>query len=365
MLSSVKLTAVSSTYASLSTFPSGTLQLLLLIAAYIAVFLLVRELMWFFSDRPWVLVLPLVLIATSEAVIGITQSWSGAADPIIRGTFANRNHFAGLLELGLPFAVAYPLSLLQQRERGMDIGISSLIRICASFAIAATLLVAITFSLSRMGFIAALSSLLVMGIVAVLASRTTTFFASRAAKTGAIAILILGVLVTFVILPPNELIERFAQISSNEESSEGRAGLWKETASLIHAYPIFGCGLGAFESAFPKYKVSGPMFTDDYAHNDFLQVLAEMGIVGALILFLPAAAAVRRAFGCALHSADPALRTLGLACAGSLTAIIMHSTADFNLSIPSNAMTVAWIVGIVTALPYKPSAGSVPSMSYI
>src|SRR5207302_1462443 len=84
---------------------------------------------------------------------------------------------------------------------------------------------------------------------------------------------------------------------------------------------------------------------------DYLQILAEMGLLGALILAIPTIAVVRAAFFCALKAADHGTRAVALGCAGSLTAIALHSTADFNLFIPSNAMTVAWIGGIASALP--------------
>jgi O-antigen ligase len=338
-------------YTSLSVFPSGTLQNLLLISGYVAVFLLVRELMWFFSDRPWLLVLPLIGNATWQAVLGMIQ-YGSAHDSIVSGNYANRDHFAGLLELTLPFAVVYPLAFFRTSDRRSGIQAPDALKMSASWAIAAALLAGIMFSLSRMGFISALFSLLVTGFLAVLSLQLARRITAPAMKWAAIGLIALVGLATFLFLPPDQFVERFATLSVDEGIDKGRAELWGETMSLVRAYPIFGCGLGGYESAFPKYKVSGPLSSDDYAHNDYLQILAEMGIVGGAIVFLLAGATVRAAFRGALDTSNPRTWSLALGCAGALTAILVHSTADFNLYIPANAMVVSWIAGIATSVSY-------------
>ena len=339
-------------YTSLSVFPSGTLQNLLLISGYVAVFLLVRELMWFFSDRPWLLVLPLIGIATWQAVIGMIQYWSGN-DGVARGNYANQYHFAGLLELTLPFAVVYPIAFFRVSDRRSGIQVSDALKMSASWAIAAALLVGIMFSLSRMGFLSALFSLLVTGVLAVVSLQVASRIGTPTMKWAAIGLIALLGLGTFLFLPPDQLVARFARLSADEGIDKGRSKLWGETITLVRAYPVFGCGLGGYESAFPKYKVSGPLVRDDYAHNDYLQFLAEMGIMGPAILFLLAGATVRAAFRSALDTSNSRTWSLALGCAGSLTAILLHSTADFNLSIPANAMVVSWIAGIATSLSYE------------
>lgn len=344
------------TYASISVFPSGTLQHLLLISGYLVVFLLVRELTWFFADRPWILAVPLVAIAAWQAVLGIAQH-SGGGDGIVRGDYVNRNHFAGLLELTLPFTVAYPLGLLRERHRRSGIPMPDALRMSASWAVAATLLAGIAFSLSRMGFVSAMCSFLVMGVVAVVTHKSSWHSSSPAIKWTSIAAVALLVSTIFFFLPPDQLVQRFAGVSANQGIDEGRAELWAETVNLVRAYPIFGCGLGGYQSAFPKYKISGPLVTDDYAHNDYLQVLAEMGILGGSILLGLATIIVRSSFRCALSVSEPAVWSLALACCGSLSAILIHSLADFNLYIPANAFIVSWVAGIVVALPAGRSCG--------
>jgi hypothetical protein len=195
-------------YNSLSVYPSGTLEHLLLISGYVAVFLLVRELMWFFSDRRWLLALPLVAIATWQAVLGMAQYWS-AGDSVARGNYANRNHFAGLLELTLPFAVAYPLALFRGGHRRTGIPAPDALKISVSWAIAAALLAGIMFSLSRMGFISALFSLFVISGLVVLSSRPGRSIATGATKWAVIGVVAILLLITFLFLPADQLVQRF------------------------------------------------------------------------------------------------------------------------------------------------------------
>jgi len=338
-------------YASLSVFPSGTMQQLLLISGYIAVFLLVRELMWFFSARPWLLAVPLVLAATWEAIVGVIQ-YSTATDRVALGNYVNRDHFAGLLELALPFAVVYPLTFFPLNLRRNGIQVSDALKVFASWAVAVVLLAGITFSLSRMGFLSALFSLLVMGVVASLGNPVARRFATPAARWVAVGVVAAVVVATLVLLPPDRLVERFAKLSDNGGIDKGRPELWRETINLVQAYPIFGCGLGGYRSAFPKYKVTAPLVSDDYAHNDYLQFLAEMGI-GAAILFVLAGATVRDALRGAFTASDPQRWSLALGCVGSLSAILLHSAADFNLAIPANAMVVCWVAALATSVSYS------------
>ena len=202
-------------YASLSVFPGGTLQHLLLISGYVAVFLLVRELMGFFSDRQWLLALPLVGIGTWQAILGLIQYLS-AGDRFARGNYANRNHFAGLLELTIPFAVAYPLAFFRGRSPRHSISISDAARISGSWAIAVTMLTGIVFSLSRMGFISALFALFVIGVLTVITIKPARCPITPTRKWVAVGVIAFIIVTVFVFLPPDVFVQRFAAVSANE-----------------------------------------------------------------------------------------------------------------------------------------------------
>jgi len=334
-------------FASLSVVPAGTFQYFLLVSGYLVVFLLARGLMSSFGDRPWVVTWPLIAIAALEAGLGLWQYFGGTGEQARWGTYANHNHYAGFLEMALPFAVMYPLAVLRRASSRLQSPLAPTRAACGVWALAGLMFAGVVYSFSRMGFIATLSSLLVMGILALGIRQLSWVTVSRRRKwvtTGFFAGL---VLVSFVFLPPDRLVQRFAELVSSDELTAGaRTHLWAETIPLIRAYPLFGCGLGGYETAFSKFKVSGVLETDDFAHNDYLQLLAELGLVGFLIVAGLAFFVVRMAVRGAVRSSDPEARYFAVACTGALAAILLHSLADFNLYIPANAMLLAWIAGM-------------------
>jgi O-antigen ligase len=340
---------------SLSVSPAATFQSFLLVCGYVIIFLLVRELTWRFDDSCWLAIWPIVAIGALEAGLGLCQYFGGTGEQVRWGTYVNHNHYAGFLEMALPFAVVYPVALLRRaRSRGHS-PVAPALAACGVWALAGLMFAGIVHSFSRMGFIATLFSLFVMGTLAFGSRQLSWVASSRKRQGGAVGLVAALVLAGLVFLPPDRLILRFAQLVSTDPTGGGRAQLWAETIPLIRAYPVFGCGLGGYETAFWRFKVSGPLLTDDFAHNDYLQLLAELGLVGFAIGATLAFSVVRMAVRRAVRSADPGTRYFAVACAGALAAILLHSLADFNLYIPANAMLLAWIAGMTAGLRFQAS----------
>jgi len=341
---------------SLSVSPAATFQSFLLVCGYLIIFLLVRELTWRFDHSGWLAISPIVAIGALEAGLGLCQYFGGTGAQVRWGTYANHNHYAGFLEMALPFAVVYPVALSRRtRSRGHS-PVAPALGACGVWALAGLMFAGIVHSFSRMGFVAALSSLFVMGTLAFGTRQLSWVAASRKRQIVTVGLVAALVLVGFVFLPPDKLILRFAQIASVEGlTAEGRINLWAATIPLIKAYPFFGCGLGGYETAFMRFKAFDPLLTDDFAHNDYLQLLAELGVmgfaIGATLAFSVVRTAVRRAVG----SRDPGARYFAVACAGALAAILVHSLADFNLYIPANAMLLVWIAGMTAGLRFQVS----------
>ena len=338
-------------FASLSASPAATFQSFLLVCGYVLIFLLTRELTWRFDDRRWLAIWPIVAIGALEAGLGLCQNFGKGVDQIRWGTYVNHNHYAGFLEMALPFAVVYPVALWQRTHAPGRSPVAPALAACGVCALAGLIFAAIVFSFSRMGFIATLSSLFVMGALAFGIRQLSWAVRSRKRQVGTVSLVAALVLAAFVFLPPDKLIARFAQIATVEGlTAEGRINLWAETIPLIRAYPVVGCGLGGYEAAFMRFKTFDPLVTDDFAHNDYLQMLAELGLVGFAIGAALAFSVLRTAVRKAVESPDPGRRYFAVACAGALAAILVHSLADFNLYIPANAMLLAWIAGMAAGL---------------
>lgn len=329
-------------FASLSVMPSATFGHLLRILGYSLVFLLVREAILELSGHPWIIALPIVLVGGVEAVIGIMQYAADPALSVSKGTYINRNHFAGLLEMALPFAVMYAVLLFNGMGRVRSLSVFAALRLVAVAGTAVAMCLAIVYSLSRMGFVSAVCGLLVIGVflLRVRLPRKLTLMCASAT-----------VLVILVVLIPDRTVARFADIAHEHElSRDTRVQVWADTLKLIAAYPVFGCGAGAYAFAFPKYQTAAPFLTADFAHNDYLQAVAELGVVGFLIVAFFVIQLVATAVRAGVTETVLERRALGVACVAAWAAILAHSASDFNLYIPANAMLLAWIAGITAGL---------------
>lgn len=337
-------------FASLSAVPFNTAQYVVTLAGCAAVILLVRDIAYRTRGLPWAPVWPLLVIAGLEAVLGFYQAVAEGGLTFATGTYANRDHFAGLLEIALPFAALYPVAILQREKRRHESPARPALLACVLIAIAVILLVGIIFSLSRMGFIVALASLFVSGSIVLTVRGWRVDYedeSKRWRKWLPNIPLAFAIIFGFIFLPTDPLVARFAEFARTDDiSADTRAQIWRDSVSLVKDYPLTGCGFGTYESCFYRYKQVAPMFTVDYAHNDYLQVLAEAGVIGfaAGLIFL--LAILFRAVRGIVYARSIDSRFLNIACVASITGILLHSLVDFNMYVPANAMAFSWVLGI-------------------
>ncbi len=335
------LTAVR--FASLAVTPATTFLYLFRFIGYALVFLALRDMTrrWPAALR-WLAVIPVAGLAVFEAGFGF---WQSSVNQEVEGTYVNRNHFAGMLEMALPLTLAFGIALLQRQRASRRSPGARTFAAGALLISSGVILTGLLGSLSKMGFVAGLVALFSM---AALAAATRVHGWKRGLAIAGIAALVLFL---FVFLPSDELVARFGGLTAPGEPAEGRWPIWRDTLHLIAAYPLFGSGLGTYGVAFLKYQTSIVDRLFDFAHNDYLQLISELGGAGFLLLaalVLPVAASAIR---CAMRGHDPDTRWLALGCAGSFAAIAVHSFADFNTYIPANALLLAWIGGICSGLP--------------
>ena len=271
------LAAASPGWSSASLTPSNTVFHLLRFLGCIATLLLARELTWRLRRESWMVAVPLVLVASLEGLLAVIQTAVQPSGLGVSGTYVNHNHLAGMLELSLPFSLAVAAVLLTRiRSAGPPGGLLTA-KAAAGVIGAALIFAGLLCSFSRAGFLAALISIAVMAALALTARSV-----SRARIAAALAV-ILFLAAAFFLLLPDGFIARHAGVATTDGLlSEGRVSLWSETLDLVRAYPVLGCGFGAYQSAFYQFKRSWPHVTDDYAHNDYLQLLAELGPLGLL-----------------------------------------------------------------------------------
>jgi O-antigen ligase len=263
----------------------------------------------------------------------------------VTGTYTNRDHFSSFLEMILPLAVVYGLVLLRRgREQG-GLSIRGALAVAFVWGAAATIFVAIVYSLSRAGFLAAVITLLFILSLCIQVRGSCILNPAR------LATLLLILLAMLIFLPTNMLLNRFASMTApTDVEGDARFPIWKQTIPLILKFPVFGCGLGGYESAFLRYQQTNNNFGVQFAHNDYLQYLAELGIVGFSLLAVCAGSIVSETTRAVFESENSEKRLLAVASAGSILAIALHSMVEFDTYIPANAMTLAWIAGIASSL---------------
>jgi O-antigen ligase len=268
------------------------------------------------------------------------------------GTYINRNHFAGFVEMVIPFSVAlvlYENSKLPRRAvpgRNARIkrmlGGRKLSRMGLWLLAAIVMVSGLFFSLSRMGIISAVAALAVMAAFAGFQRKAGLWVAAGIMACGIILVLWMGA---------GPALGRFGTISQEYASvDESRWSLWKDTARLIGGHPLLGSGLGTFPVAFTRVQSTFLGQFVNHAHNDYLELASDLGIPAAALFFGSTATLLARAARNAASWEVSFERAMALGCLGSIAAILLHSLADFNLYIPANALVFSLIVGLAASL---------------
>ncbi|HWY44396.1 MAG TPA: O-antigen ligase family protein [Candidatus Sulfotelmatobacter sp.] len=235
------------------------------------------------------------------------------------GPYVNRNHFAGFAELAIPVPLVPLILGKARRERRFIIGLLALLPIGA-----------LLLSASRGGIVASAVELLFLLSFVVLRRA-----GSKHLLSGGVVLLAALSLVSW--LGVRQVLSRFASLQTLEVKEAKRASMRHGAWLIFLDHPILGTGLGTFQLVYPPYETLYDGKIVNHAHNDYLEALAETGILGGLCCVWFIAVLVLnglRALQDTDHSFAVALRLSGLTgCCG----ILVHSLVDFNLHIPANA----------------------------
>jgi O-antigen ligase len=242
----------------------------------------------------------------------------------IYGPYVNHNHYAGIMELLVPIPLVLCFSRLVP-ERG---------RIMAGIA-AAIMIGTIFLSGSRGGMIA---------IFAELALFATVLFRQKKRVRIAIAAVAFAVVLVSLLswLGGKELTARVSSISSEartEISGGMRLSIDRDALQMFRQRPVLGWGLRTFPVVYPQFRSFYTNFFVNEAHNDYMQLLTEMGLLGFAVMVWFLVVLYRRALGKIANWTTKVTGAVTLACVLGATGILVHSFFDFNLQIPANA---AW-----------------------
>jgi O-antigen ligase len=120
----------------------------------------------------------------------------------------------------------------------------------------------------------------------------------------------------------------------------------QNTLKLIADYPIVGTGGGSFHTAYPRYRPGTIGAFYDHTHQDYLEILADTGVVGLGLLAMIVSLSFVAALTALRRRNDVLMRGMAFAAVMGITAILIHSTVDFNLQIPANAATFMVVLAL-------------------
>jgi O-antigen ligase len=352
-ISSNSLLGLPSKNVALSYNPSYSFGWWLFLISLVVLFSVLRNTVS--RSRIVILLWLLFVISSLEALYGIVQTlipnlgvlWVDYIQTYLgnaRGTYINRNHFAGYMEMMIPLMLGFALSREDWNAKIDWRTFFASDRPHLQFLLSLGLVImvlALLFSRSRAGitgFVIGLGVFLYLirsGRKALPLSVKATF-------------LVIGGLVLFYGLHIgfDPIFGRFLQISTDAS----RIDFWRDSLPIIAANP-FGTGLGTFEQVFAVNNTS--TLADirvTHLHNDYLQLLMEAGwigfgaVVGLFYWFL--ATSMRKVARMRIDD-DPLKFFVAAGALSGLISMAFHSFFDFNLQIPANCVYFVTLIAFV------------------
>ena len=282
--------------------------------------------------------------------IDYIQAYLGDA----RGTYINRNHFAGFMEMILPLGLGYTLALGNWQEKLSLKTLMSTDRPNFQFFLTiglAVMLLALLFSKSRAGITGWAVGFLAFVLLVHSGNKGLpwSFWVITSAIIGMVSFYSLKIGV-------DPILERFLRVGKDAS----RLDYWRDSLVIVKDHP-FGTGLATFKQVFPVYNVSTISETTPYyAHNDYLQLLVEAGWIGFVALvsgfYIFLISSFRKVRHMSLQN-DPFRFFLTIGALSGLVSIAFHSFFDFNLQMPANCVYFVMLIGIVDVCLWQGGEG--------
>lgn len=264
------------------------------------------------------------------------------------GTFTNRNHMAGYLEMTIAIGIGLMLSMLNSKSatkaRAMSRNlIDALLGSKGRIRLALIIMcIGLVMSHSRMGNAAFFTALFIAAAVYLSVCRNIP----RSAYQFLISIVILDILIVSSFFGLGKVVDR---LEETNVATEYRDEYARDTLAMLKDFPLTGIGSGNFFSTYPSYKGADvPAMYQQHAHIDYLQFPAEQGIPGFLMLASIVLISLFSAVRTLKTSQSGLMKGVCFASFMGMSSILIHSFADFNLQIPANAATFL----ILLALPF-------------
>lgn len=275
------------------------------------------------------------------------------------GTFVNRNHLAGYLEMTLSVGIGllFAAAATGERSRNWKQQIRNLAALLLSGKMIlrmmlAIMVIALVLTRSRMGNTAFFASMLIAGFISLVMYRAQAgsvrqMFVRRETHGTVIllsSLLLIDLLIVGTWFGVEKVVARLEQTSISHDAD--RVEVSKNTYQLWQDYAAVGAGGGSFHSVYPAYRPASIGAYYDHAHQDYLEFLADTGWVGLGLLGGMVITSLGAALLAMRRRRDSLMRGMAFASVMGIIALLIHSTVDFNLQIPANSVTFMVVLAL-------------------
>jgi O-antigen ligase len=264
------------------------------------------------------------------------------------GPFINRHHFAGYMELTLALPLGFLFGGAVERDKRFIYAFLSLI-----------MALGLVLTNSRGGMLSLAAEFMFVLIVSAGVRRGGADEGrereGRGARLRRVAVraslgfvLIVAFFLGAIFFGGEGALARFVGTVNADDPTTGRVEFWRATLHMIHDHPATGVGLGAFGVAYSRYdQGNGRVYRLEQAHNDYLQIVSDAGIVGASLAFAFVALLFRAGFR-RMESGDAQRRGVALGALTGCFAVLVHSFFDFTLHTTANALLFLMLAALAT-----------------
>ena len=354
-LSKAGVTDADFAWRSLSLIPAATESATLALLPPLAVFLAAVNLS---SRQLSTLVLVFLGVAAGEALLGLIQYGDGPNSffrfgnflmgDSASGTYINRNHLAGLLEMALPVALALLAATVGQgrpRHSGKHhrrkttirqwlarFSVARINQAAVFAALALAILLGLIFTRSRSGV-----SLAMLGILL-----STAMFANRLGGRNVYGWMGVFTAAGIGLASLIGLAPVWTRFTYQDPVADGRWKIFDATTQAIGEFFPLGSGAGTFEEVLRRFHpLDFPTVTLNHAHNDYLEWILECGLIAGLLIAVWLALYARQWGRVWKRGEWTTFRFVQAGAGIGLGLMMLHSLVDFNLRIPANAVFAA------------------------
>jgi len=232
----------------------------------------------------------------------------------IYGSYVNRDHYAGLMEMLVPVPLVLAVGHVLKGGKRALVGFCAVLMATTIFL-----------SGSRGGMIAFVLETVLFAAL--------TFGRRRSprAALGSVAVCVL-ILAFLTFLGKVQVLGRLGDLGPDI-----RLDMAKDSLRMFYHRPVLGWGLGTFPTVYPRYRSFYSNLFINEAHNDYAQLLVEAGLLGFGLMLWFLAQVYRHGLPTSRRWEFKWDGALSLAALLGCTGILVHSFVDFNLQIPANA----------------------------